>query len=38
MIDYCCLCDEEKEVTRDRNGDLKVCQECNGKYSENEIA
>tara|TARA_R100001082_G_C4328474_1_gene144482 strand:- start:819 stop:938 length:120 start_codon:yes stop_codon:yes gene_type:complete len=36
MNDYCCLCDEIKEVKRDRNGDLKVCNDCNENYPEHK--
>ncbi len=28
MTDYCDLCDREKRVKRDKNGDLKICMEC----------
>lgn len=31
MIDYCCLCDEKKEVEIDRDR-LRVCRECDEKY------
>tara|TARA_Y100000593_G_C4267502_1_gene315588 strand:+ start:793 stop:936 length:144 start_codon:yes stop_codon:yes gene_type:complete len=35
MIDYCCLCDEKKNVDRSEDYSLKICRECNDKYPEN---
>ena len=31
MINYCDLCDEEKEVIIDQDR-LRICEECDGKY------
>ena len=36
MIDYCELCDKEKQVERSDDYVLKVCRECNNKYPEKQ--
>tara|TARA_R100000808_G_C2131731_1_gene140805 strand:- start:1432 stop:1551 length:120 start_codon:yes stop_codon:yes gene_type:complete len=35
VVDYCDLCDKEKEVIIDLNR-LRICKECNKEYPEND--